>query len=738
MICDISNASPSNISVDAEHNVQFQFVFYGDGCKGTHFILYDATDTTAAPKMLSTYLYDERRTYYNGEEIDANTNGTTLGGEFLNGRSYIWKARMYENVDIGKGVYPSVRRTSGEIAKPCFFFGKIQAVTPDMNDKQIPIEKKLDITLPMWMRIGDNPEYRIITSYDPITGICTLKNAFDTYPETGSQYSLSSVRSYDPNGEIENNQLFIEKNITELTNAEFDVRGTGHSGYCWFMEIHNNYVAITGYDPETGIVTLETPAFSAEGVGTKYNIWTSFIDSRFYAITTKPTPRFSNAIGYADGENILFEAELEGTHLIKYYWLDIYEDDVLVETTQQIRMAKLSYYFKKAKAGKQYHAVFHVVTQDGMVNQEDSAWWKSSGTATNVTNKCGLIVLNETRVGNVAAAYSSARHAVCLSLFGEQTIAGVLKTGNVVSTSELNIGNNLEYTVSAGDYILFGNSKAYQIISYTKCTGILKVKSVISDYYPAGSGFKICPKLFKEKNIKYRVLRECGSETTLIGDYDATEIYDYTSASGTEYNYIIQPHQKITETIAGETHYIHHYYKEQRCPFTVPAGKAWAIYELTPLPYKPITNDDTRIFYPYQDSYSEYKLSEVWLAALDIDPAHSITQNINRVVYTGDRAKPVAVAGKNDYDSFSLSFTVGGVSCPNGRIEFGKITDIEKWKAFIARGNLVMLKDPDGSVWAGAITANSYDKTHYGSRTEYKITFEFTELKDVDSILVKE
>ncbi len=736
MICDISNAYPSNIAVDAEHNVQFQFVFFGDGCKEADFILYDSTDTTSAPKKLSTHLYDDRRIYFNGEEIDVNSHGSSLGGQFVNGRSYVWKVRMYEDVNISQRVYPSVRRTSGEVSKPCFFFGTIQSGS-NLEVTQIPIEKSLDITLPMWMRIGEDTTYRIVNSYDPVTGICVLKNPFDSRPEAGAKYSLSSVKSYVPKKELDSNQIFIEKNITELTNADFTASGKSYTGYCWYMEINNIYTAITGYDPKTGIATLEDAAFSTEEAGTKYNIWTSFIDSKYYAINTKQTPYFTSAIGYADGENILFEAELAGTHLIKYYWLDIYEDDVLVETTKQIRMAKLSYYFKKARVGKQYHAVFHVVTQDGMTNQEDSEWWKPASEPTNVTNKCKLISVSDQAVGGAVASFDYAKHAVCISLFGIPVVSGVLRSGNVKDLSRFNIGAGLDYTVSSGQFIIFENSKLLPVKSYSKSTGELIVSVPAKEYFPAGAEFKICSRAVLASNISYRILRKNGADTVLIGDFDSAEIYDYTCALLTGYRYIIQPHEKDTQNVDGHK-WIHHFYNEVECPVTAPIGKSWAIYELASLPYSAITNDDTRIFYPYQDTYSDYRISKTWLAALDIDTAHQITHNINKVVYSGNHLKPVAVSGSNDYDTFSLSFTIGNINCPDGKIGFGTIKDIDEWKAFVARGSLVMLKDPDGGVWVGAITSNSYEKIRCGSHVEYKVTFEFTELKDADSIVIRE
>ena len=90
------------------------FVFYGDGCTEADILIYDSTNSSVKPQKLSKNLYDARRTYYNGEEIDANTNGGSIGGGFINGHSYIWKVRMFEDVSIGSGKYPTVKRMGGE------------------------------------------------------------------------------------------------------------------------------------------------------------------------------------------------------------------------------------------------------------------------------------------------------------------------------------------------------------------------------------------------------------------------------------------------------------------------------------------------------------------------------------------------------------------------------------------------------------------------------------------------
>lgn len=732
MICDISNAYPSNIAVDASHNVQFHFVFYGDGCKEADFILYDATDTTAKPKKISTHLYDSRRVYYNGEEIDANSNGKSLGGAFVNGRSYIWKARLYEEVDVGAGKLPSVKRMSGELAEPCYFFGKVQMPKDALPEKQVMIEKGLNITLPVWMRIGEDTTYRILTAYDSTTGVCTLKHAFDDYPAAGTDYSITSVRDVVPKKAIDNNQLFIEKGITEFSDAEFTASGETVTGFCWFMEIGNNYVAITDYDSKTGIVTLDTTALSTYEPGTKYNIWTSFTESRYYAISTKDTPVIRNATAYPDGENIFFEAELSAGHLVDHYWLDIYEDNKLVETTRKIHMAKLSYYYKKARANHEYHAVFHVATSDKMVNQEDSTWWSKSGSPTNITNTCKLLTVADKPVGSVVSNYDSKKHAVQLFVLGSSVTSGHLVSGNYSDLASFQIEPGVG--VAAGDYIVL-DGKGFEIKSYNSSTGNLVAKTPASKYYPVGTAYTVCSKTPTVKGLRYHVLRESDGNIYFVGDFDTTLIRDYTAAVGMNYTYVIQPYTLIT-TSEGTKNVVAHYCTEVQCATTVPNVRAWGICELLAASYKKITNDDTRIFYPYQDNLYEYKVGEVWTAALDITPPQSATHNINKTVYTGNHRFPVAVSGYNNYNSLTLSFTIGEISCPGNRISFGTVKDIKAWENFVARGNLVLLKDTDGNLWVGAITSDSYDKARYGGHTEYKVTFEFTELKDVNEIIV--
>lgn len=728
MICDISNAYPSNIAVDAGHNVQFKFVFYGDGCTEADILIYDSTNSSVKPQKLSKNLYDARRTYYNGEEIDANTNGGSIGGGFINGHSYIWKVRMFEDVSIGSGKYPTVKRMGGETVAPPFIFGKIQNPLSIPDDTHIYIEKNLEINLPMWMRIGTDETYRILKSYDVDTGEVVLKNAFAKYPSPGSSYSLTSVKKIVPK-ELDSNQLCIGKGITELAEAEFQVERNSQTIYPWYLEIGNQYSAITAYDSKTGIITLDTGVFSEEEVGTKYNLWTSFIDSRFYAITTKESPRFTSVLGCANGENILFEAELSEGHAVKYYWLDIYEGENLVETTGKIFMSKLSYYYRKARPGRKYHAVFHVVTQDGMTNQEDTIWWKS-GTPTNKTDECSLVSISQNVVGGVATYFDSAKQAMRITALGKAVATGTLKSGNRVDLSSFYIDPGLSIS-AANKVVLFGDGCAYEVKSYDSSTGKLVIKAPASKYYAGGEKYTICADK-PESSCYYKVLRTGDDGTSYAGSYKTNVVYDYMCESGASYTYVVLPYKINTQNVSEEKK-IANYYPESTVDVVVPKKKCWAIYGLLPTAYTRITNDDTRIFYGYQDQFSEYSIDEVWLAELDIDPTHSVTHNINRAVYTGNQPMPVAVAGSNSYDSFSLTFSIGSIECPGNKVRLGTIKDIKQWKEFIAKGELTMLKDPDGNVWVGAITSHTYDKVHYGNIVEYKVTFEFTEIKSATS-----
>lgn len=229
-------------------------------------------------------------------------------------------------------------------------------------------------------------------------------------------------------------------------------------------------------------------------------------------------------------------------------------------------------------------------------------------------------------------------------------------------------------------------------------------------------GFYVVGEIRKpDSSCYYKILRTGDGGTSFAGSYKTNVVYDYMCESGATYTYVVLPYRINTQNVS-EGKKIANYYPESTVDVVIPKKKCWAIYGLLPTAYTRITNDDTRIFYGYQDQFSEYSIDEVWLAELDIDPTHSVTHNINRAVYTGNQPMPVAVAGSNSYDSFSLTFSIGSIECPGNKVRLGTIRDIKQWKEFIAKGELTMLKDPDGNVWVGAITSHTYDKVHYGAK----------------------
>lgn len=341
--------------------------------------------------------------------------------------------------------------------------------------------------------------------------------------------------------------------------------------------------------------------FSEEEVGTKYNLWTSFIDSRFYAITTKESPHFTNVLGYANGENILFEAELSEGHAVKYYWLDIYEGETLVETTRKIFMSKLSYYYRKARPGRKYHAVFHVVTQDGMTNQEDAIWWKS-GTPTNKTDECSLVSISQNAVGGVATYFDSAKQAMRITALGEAVATGTLKSGTRVDLSSFYIDPGLSIS-AANKVVLFSDGCAYEVKSYNSSTGELVIKAPVSKYYAGGEKYTICADK-PDSSCYYKILRTGDGGTSFAGSYKTNVVYDYTCESGASYTYVVLPYKINTQSVSEEKK-IANYYPETTVDVVIPKKKCWAIYGLLPTAYTRITNDDTRIFYGYQDQFSD-------------------------------------------------------------------------------------------------------------------------------------
>lgn len=911
MLCDISMAYPRNISVDATHDVAFKFIFYGDRCDGADLFIYDRDNPDYVEGGVPfNYLQDSHIKYYNGEEVTFNTLGRDITGRFVNNKSYMWMVRIYEHVDIPNGVYPSVIREKVQVVNPPFIFGTIQSYTTVTDPRQIPLETKLELTPPMYIRIGSDETVRTITSYDPESGMAKIDKLFPKYPDAGSDYSISSVKSYVPNKNDLDGKICIPAGISSLNYQRFNryiPSGSNEDPHIWFAELNGDYRCITGYDYKLGLLKIDGTFPSEIPVGTNMNIWCSFVDSSFFAVDTKPTPYLQNTKAEFDAENLHFTTELATNHTIKKYWWEIYEDGKFVERSDDIYMGKLDYYFKKVRQGKSYRGVVHIVTQDNMVNQEDSSWWAGGNRTNEVTVKIGIeqtkcikeafalrcpdtdsiqVIMCDDAICESTTDFSATKnmHSVnigyqpdidevinqkqlyikigtdCYTVSGYSLYTGTLtlkerlkksypentpyivysladiirddlnpaakeltefnvqmqKTyglGSVDLTTrpigvteaelasagyETHYGDN--HTVHAQHEIIWvGNSttghyasvsftpilidgsilRREDIVSYLRELGgtfnlvandskhiILRAKTLSSlketvDAYLENGAltdglaeelneteawnqeinheqnlwYEIVRRVNNDFKIMFRIIREWkNGETSYVGEFNSPIVNDYLTPIGAECRYFVIPYSIYNRDSIKEATF----FTMVNTNSCAVESREVAIYGLVPKKFVKISNDKTIIRYSYQKDDTMYSVDEFWGASLDMDRERGVTQNLNSNVLVGNIPKPVAVIGNNNYDTFSLTFTLGRVICSGERIVLGTIDDIKRWKNFVAKRNLVLIKAPDGEMWACYLTSHSYTKVYSGSRVEYKVTVEFTDIKPIDTMRVAE
>ena len=384
MNCSIVNARPQNMSIDANgtyNNRAFKFTFYGDKTIGADFYIYDMNTN----KLWNNVVYSDyaaangKKYYYNGEEIDihAGTNSSN------NNKQYIWKTRVYDDIDISNGKNPTIRVVTGSVKPNPFIEGTIPIESGSQsiaNEKYIYIEPVKEITLPSWITI--NNERRIILEYKYVDENTPtqlrLKNAFTTYPEKDAAYSISPYQTTSIS-KLDTNQLAIATKIN-INGSDKDNRAanpfTIEVDYpttpqpCYYLEIENTFYPITSYSSNLGIVTLDTnvDVKNTISAGTSYTIYCSFVESPFFYFTTEPTPVIENLQLIQDGEVIKCSADLVAKSFVKYQYWEIYDvtdadNPIRMEMSEKMFLGALEFVFRGGIIGHSYKAILHVVTQ---------------------------------------------------------------------------------------------------------------------------------------------------------------------------------------------------------------------------------------------------------------------------------------------------------------------------------------------------------------------------------------
>ncbi len=199
-----------------------------------------------------------------------------------------------------------------------------------------------------------------------------------------------------------------------------------------------------------------------------------------------------------------------------------------------------------------------------------------------------------------------------------------------------------------------------------------------------------------------------------------TTYFDYSCGDGMEYEYIVIPK---TSSIV---------YKQATVKIKT-VFSDWAIYFLDEIPYERLstTITDVRIYYNYMYGDKQFKVASAWKVQL-APKIDEITHNILREVNDPYRGKPAVTYENKDYDSFTLEFKLGALSCPDYQMTGNDLRTFKKWKQDINSQKPVMIKDSKGNVWFGAITGHTYNIDYEDSANQlYTIKIDFTQTRDM-------
>ena len=482
MNCSIVNARPQNMSIDANgtyNNRAFKFTFYGDKTIGADFYIYDMNTN----KLWNGVIYSDyaaansKKYYYNGEEIDVHV-GANDGN---NNKQYIWKTRVYDDVDVANGKNPTVRVVTGSVKANPF----IEGVIPIESSSQ-SIQPTKELTLPSWITI--NGERRIILEYKYVNENTPtqlkLKNAFTTYPEKDDAYSISPYQSASLST-LGTNQLVIAPKIN-INGSDKDNRSknpfTIEVDYpttpqpCYYLEIENVFYPITAYSPNAGIVTLDTETDVKNTIteGTSYTIYCSFVESPFFYFTTEPTPVIENLQLIQDGEVIKCSADLVAKSFVKYQYWEIYDvttpnTPLLMETSEKMYLGALEFVFRGGIVGHSYKAILHTVTQTNwdVVKESDVLNVITSLSGNNVSNFQSTVSNDNSIQLNITISNAIAKNGgikILRKSYNDNLIS-------YITTIEFNSNKPSGSTITFKDYNTANNAKyKYYICCYNPTT----------------------------------------------------------------------------------------------------------------------------------------------------------------------------------------------------------------------------------------------------------------------------
>jgi hypothetical protein len=682
MNCSIVNAYPQNVSIDAATMTNrarnaFKFTFYGDRTIGADYFIYEMnTNNLWNNNIYSDYAAGAKKLYYyNTEEID--TLATNVSSN--NNKQFVWKVRVYDDVDIANSKNPNIRVVSGTTKASPFISGKTLATVlgsdGKANKKMLDLDTTETITLPSWITV--NGERRIILearvgvdqNQKPVKTRIRLKNETTDEVAEGTEYTISPYRNVKL--QVSENGLFIAPDIA-IDESETTDHRVGHIGGrtdlpypttnqpCYYLEINGEFRAIKTYKKSLGYVELISAFSTTPDVGTDYTLYCSYIESPFFYFETEPTPVIENLQGVFDAEVIKFTASLNSKSFTKYQKWEIYDvtntsgnitsNSLLVDTSEKMYIGALEYVFRGYVTGHSYKAKLYVTTQTNWDVEAETPNAITSGSA-------------ETNINSIAMKYNKEKNAIELTYKHIKALTAPSKglCGTKILRQEYG-SNEIIYVAT----LTYNSIKANQTNTFIDYDSVSrkKYRYYICDFVSTGDS---------STSLMY---------LPAISQYYDTDFYTYSI-------YFLQE-------------------------------QAYTRFDV---------QTDKRIDYDYMYAERSFNVIDIVRPELNVVDKHSISHNLGRNTYVGYAVKASTAAWETTYDTFSLSFQLGNteVKYPDGTtfdrnftqdfansINYGWNEVINKdevyykhLKELIASGIPVMIKDYRGNKWFGSIVSHN-------------------------------
>ena len=203
---------------------------------------------------------------------------------------------------------------------------------------------------------------------------------------------------------------------------------------------------------------------------------------------------------------------------------------------------------------------------------------------------------------------------------------------------------------------------------------------------------------------------------------------DYTAGNNQEYEYL------ISRTIRESSTYVPaNNYKPYLIPHVRTGWDGWTITAITPYTdyMKKYARDVSALGKYVQNLNKEktrtkkdnsslsfvfakepYVVGETWHFVSEIDSG-DISHNLGLNVHVGTSAFPSVTRTNNIYQSGTFRTRILSLECPSGEI-YDDIEKVDRWNKFITGDNAFILRSDKGDVWIVAISDNpsrSYDET---------------------------